>query len=123
MGTEARNPMAKFYEPVEQDLSCDIDVLNLRTLTSSTLHKENVKPDNKAALIVHRQGFNACYKPIGMTCSTNGGKINVEQILPELYADQMKQTSLTLMHDGVAVQKGFTISILPMEIYSFILRR
>jgi len=123
LSTEARNPMAKFYEPVEQDLSCDIDVLNLRTLTSSTLHKENVKPDNKAALIVHRQGFNACYKPIGMTCSTNGGKINVEQILPELYADQMKQTSLTLMHDGVAVQKGFTISILPMEIYSFILRR
>ena len=40
LSTEARNPMAKFYEPVEQDLSCDIDVLNLRTLTSSTLHKE-----------------------------------------------------------------------------------
>ena len=50
-------------------------------------------------------------------------QINVEQMLPELYADQMKQTSLTLLHDGVSVQKGFTISILPMEIYSFILRR
>ncbi len=32
-------------------------------------------PSDEAALIVHRHGFNACYKPVGMTCSTNGGKV------------------------------------------------
>ena len=39
----------------------------------------NVEPSNEAVLILHRQGFNGCYKPVGLTCSTNGGKVRMWQ--------------------------------------------
>ena len=35
-----------------------------------------IKPADNAALVLHRQGFNGCYKPVGMTCSTNAGKVS-----------------------------------------------
>lgn len=108
------------YDPVDQDLSCDIDVVTVRTMMKAG---GGVKPADNSVLILHRQGFNACYKPIGMTCSTNGGKISVENLFPELFGEQMKQASLTLMYDGLQVQKGFTVSINPMEVYSFLLTR
>ena len=40
-----------------------------------------LRPSDNVALILHRQGFNGCYKPVGMTCSTNGGK--VRHFLPQ----------------------------------------
>ncbi len=72
---------------------------------------------------MHRQGFNGCYKPVGMTCSTNGGKISMEELFPELYGSTVKQMSLSLLYEGMKMEKGFTVSIKPMEIYSFLLRR
>jgi hypothetical protein len=112
--------LSKTYEPFDKDISCDIDIVTIRTMEGKSLQ---VEPSNEAVLILHRQGFNGCYKPVGLTCSTNGGKISVEELLPELYSDQMKQASLTLLYEGVAVQKGFTVSIKPMEMYSFLLKR
>ena len=64
--------LSKSYDPLDKDLSCDIHVVTLRTMQGSAF-KSN--PSDQAALIVHRQGFNGCYKPVGMTCSTNGGKV------------------------------------------------
>ena len=60
------------YEPVDKDLSCDISVVNLRTMQGGS---PKPAPSEQTTLIVHRQGFNGCYKPVGMTCSTNGGKV------------------------------------------------
>ena len=60
------------YEPVDKDLSCDISVVNLRTMQNGS---PRPAPAEQSTLIVHRQGFNGCYKPVGMTCSTNGGKV------------------------------------------------
>ena len=112
--------LSKTYQPMDKDLACDIHVVNLRTMMkiSSTL-----KPSNNVALILHRQGFNGCYKPVGMQCSTNGGKVSLEQLYPELFSDTLKQMSLTLMYEGMSVEKGFTVSIKPMEMYSFLLKR
>ena len=64
--------MNKEFEPIEQEASCDIEVVNLRTMMKFA---NSLDPSDEAALIVHRQGFNPCYKPIGMTCVTNGGKV------------------------------------------------
>lgn len=58
-----------------------------------------------------------------MTCSTNGGKISMEELFPELYGSTVKQMSLSLLYEGMKMEKGFTVSIKPMEIYSFLLRR
>ena len=64
--------LSKTYEPVDKEISCDIDIVSIRTMEAKGL---NVEPSNEAALILHRQGFNSCYKPVGLTCSTNGGKV------------------------------------------------
>ncbi|TRY68325.1 hypothetical protein TCAL_04678 [Tigriopus californicus] len=111
---------SKSYEPLEKDIPCDIHVVNLRTMQKTAIKTE---PGDESALIVHRQGFNGCYKPVGMTCSTNGGKISLEELFPELYSSSVNQMSLSLLYDGLKVEKGFTVSIKPMEIYSFLLKR
>ena len=64
--------LSKTYEPVDKDISCDIDIVNIRTMERRGYQ---VEPDNNAVLILHRQGFNGCYKPMGLTCKTNGGKV------------------------------------------------
>ena len=66
--------LSKTYEPVDKDISCDIDIVTIRTMEGKSLHEE---PSNEAVLMLHRQGFNGCYKPVGLTCSTNGGKVNI----------------------------------------------
>ena len=66
--------LSRTYEPVDKDISCDIDIVTIRTMESMS---PQVEPSNNAVLILHRQGFNGCYKPVGLTCSTNGGKVNI----------------------------------------------
>lgn len=66
--------LSRTYQPMDKDLACDIHVVNLRTMMRSA---QTMKPSDNAALILHRQGFNGCYKPVGMTCSTNGGKVSI----------------------------------------------
>ena len=130
--------LAKTYEPIEKELSCDVALINLRTMQASSF---DLAPSDNSALIIHRQGFNACYKPVGLTCSTNAGKvymtsinlawrfqycllqISLAEFLPELYGDSVRQMTLSLMYEGIKVEKGFTVSIKPMEMYSFLLRR
>ncbi len=64
--------LGKVYQPMDKNLACDIHVINLRTMMRGA---SALKPSDNVALMLHRQGFNGCYKPIGMTCSTNGGKV------------------------------------------------
>merc|ERR1712223_588618 len=116
----AVSTLSKNYQPMDKDLACDIHIINLRTMIKSV---SGLKPADQAALVLHRQGFNGCYKPVGMTCNTNSGKVSLEEIFPELYGDSVKQMSLTLLYEGMGVEKGFTVSIKPMEMYSFLLRR
>ena len=108
------------FSPVEKDLPCDIHVINLRTSLSSPV---KMTPSDQSALVLHRQGFTAAYRPLGMTCATNGGKISLDEIFPELFSTNVKQMSLSLMYDGMKMEKSFTVSIHPMEMYSFLLSR
>ena len=48
-------------------------------------------------------------------------KMKLEDIFPKLYSPVLKQMSLTLMHDGMTMEKSYTVSIKPMEMYSFLL--
>jgi len=117
--------LQKEYSPTTKDLPCDIHLINLRTMVSppSSSSGSTANPSDRAALVVHRQGFTSCYKPLGMTCSTNGGRISVDELFPELYSTDLKQMSLSLMYDGTKMEKSFTVSIQPMEMYSFLLTR
>ena len=70
--TNSISSLSKTYEPVDKELSCDIDIVTIRTMLKRTM---NIVPSDEAVLVLHRQGFNGCYKPVGLTCSTNGGKV------------------------------------------------
>jgi len=117
--------LREVYSPVARELPCDIDIVNLRTMLASPKSSMGnlPSPSDKAALVLHRQGFTSCHRPLGMTCSTNGGKISLDDLFPELYSSELKQMSLTLMYDGTKMEKSFTVSIQPMEMYSFLLSR
>jgi len=65
--------LSRSYTPMDKDLACDIHVVNLRTMLKT---QYKLEPSDNSALILHRQGFNACYKPVGLTCSTNEGKVS-----------------------------------------------
>jgi len=108
------------YSPVSKSLDCDIHLINVRT---STLYGSSVGPSDKSALILHRHGFNSCYKPMGLTCHTSGGKVKLDDLFPSLYSSNVYQMSLSLMYEGVKMEKSFTVSIQPMEMYSFLLTR
>ncbi len=68
--------LSKSYKPMDKDLACDIHVISLRTMIKTSF---NMAPADNAALLLHRQGFNGCYKPVGMTCNTNGGKVGISK--------------------------------------------
>jgi len=112
------NSLSTNYSPLGKELDCDIHLVNLRTMSTG-----QTSPSDKTALIVHRQGFNACYKPMALTCQTTGGKVSLEAMFPSLYSSSVSQMSLSLMYEGMRMEKGFTVSIQPMEMYSFILSR
>jgi len=114
------NALKLSYSPVQKPLDCDIHLINLRT---SSLNSYSPSPGDKTALILHRQGFNSCYKPAGMECKTTGGKVNLDELFPSLYSSSVNQMSLSLMHEGMKMEKAFTVSIQPMEMYSFTLTR
>ncbi len=69
----AADVLSKNYEPIDKDLACDIHVVTLRTMQNNAFKQE---PNDQSALVLHRQGFNGCYKPVGLTCNTNGGKVS-----------------------------------------------
>ena len=47
----------------------------------------------------------------------------MDGLFPELYSSSVKQMALSLMYDGMKMEKSFTVSIQPMELYSFLLTR
>lgn len=50
-------------------------------------------------------------------------QISIEEIFPKIFDVTVNQMSLSLIYDGVKVEKGFTVSIKPMEMYSFLMKR
>ena len=70
--SQGLSSLAKTYEPVDKEISCDIDIVTIRTMEKRSM---SIEPSDQATLMLHRQGFNGCYKPVGLTCSTNGGKV------------------------------------------------
>ena len=80
------------YNTTDKDLPQDIHILNLRTLIRVSIitilflkviifnillqdSQEPPSPSGETVLVLHRQGFTACYPPWGMRGVTNGGKV------------------------------------------------
>ncbi|KAK2723554.1 hypothetical protein QYM36_002033 [Artemia franciscana] len=109
----------------QSDVACDIHLVHLRTSTTqrNSEEKEIIETSEHVALRVHRFGFDCCFKPLGAKCGTTGGKFSVMDLFPEFFDDSVEQTSLTLLHSGKELRKSFTISLKPMELYTFLLKK
>ena len=72
--------------------------------------------------------FQCCYKEeeISIVVFTEHRlefQMSIEELFPELFSSSVKQMSLSLLYDGFKLEKGFTVSLKPMELYSFVLQR
>ncbi|KAK7063281.1 Alpha-mannosidase 2 [Halocaridina rubra] len=107
-------------------LPCDVHLVNLRTMLDvagpNTFANHN-EAGSATSLILHRLGFDCGFKSPGMTCATNGGKVRLADLFPNMFSEQVHQMSLSMMYEGVDMTKSYTLSLLPMELYAFRLTR
>ncbi|KAK4312845.1 hypothetical protein Pmani_015762 [Petrolisthes manimaculis] len=115
---------------VTGELPCDVHLVNLRTMVDpprATLGPASRltphPPSPNTALTLHRLGFDCGFKSPGLSCSTNGGKVRLSEVFPQTFREQVQQMSLSMMYEGVDMTKSYTLSLQPMELYTFKLSR
>ncbi|XP_076046169.1 alpha-mannosidase 2-like isoform X2 [Oratosquilla oratoria] len=104
-------------------LPCDVHLVNLRTMQNEPTPAAKISAASNAALTLHRVGFDCGFAAPGLNCSTNGGKVRLEDLFTAYYSDRVFQMSLSLMYEGVEMTKSYTLSLQPMELYAFKLQR
>lgn len=106
-------------------LPCDVHLVNLRTMLGAPEGNSFVinQASTTASLTLHRMGFDCGFRSPGLTCSTNGGKVRLADLFPSMFSEQVYQMSLSMMYEGVDMTKSYTLSLLPMELYTFRLSR
>lgn len=105
------------------ELPCDVHMVNLRTMLdppSTTGSQRMQHPASKTtSLTLHRLGFDCGLKSQGLSCSTNGGKVRLSEVFPNMFSEQVHQMSLSMLYEGVDMTKSYTLSLQPMELYTF----
>lgn len=111
-------------------LPCDVHLVNLRTMldppratVGQTSHLVPHPPGPVSSLTLHRLGFDCGFKSPGLSCSTNGGKVRLSELFPNIFSEQVHQMSLSMLYEGVDMTKSYTLSLQPMELYTFRLSR
>ncbi|XP_042238081.1 alpha-mannosidase 2x-like isoform X2 [Homarus americanus] len=112
------------------ELPCDVHMVNLRTMLDPpratigrTSHLTQHPPGSITSLTLHRLGFDCGFKSPGLVCSTNGGKVRLTELFPSMFNEQVHQMSLSMLYEGVDMTKSYTLSLQPMELYTFRLSR
>ena len=96
---------------------CDIDVVSMRNLQGEGL----AVGGTSTALTLRRMAFDCSFPPPAMNCVTDGGKVQLSELLGNAFAEEVRQSTLSHMYAGVNITKSFTLTLQPMELYSFLL--
>ncbi|KAF8784920.1 Alpha-mannosidase 2x like protein [Argiope bruennichi] len=106
-------PLKSSFTPMGFELPCDVHILNLRTLssTSGALYL----PSNSSALFLHRLGFDCNFKTWGH-CSMQNGTVSVSNMFPNLFGNTVEEVSLSLMYTGNKFSRDAHIQLPAMEI-------
>ncbi|XP_006817212.1 alpha-mannosidase 2-like [Saccoglossus kowalevskii] len=107
------------FLPFPNQLSCDIQLLNLRFIHD--MKEGGSIPGEGALLLLHRHGFDCKYPATGLSCSTNQGKVSLGEMFHEdiITVKETTSTSLTMMHDKETIDTSVSQYIEPMEIKAF----
>lgn len=58
-----------------------------------------------------------------MTGSVSPQQVRLSEMFPQTFSEQVQQMSLSMMYEGVDMTKAYTLSLQPMELYTFKLSR
>ncbi|GAB1607137.1 alpha-mannosidase 2x-like [Argonauta hians] len=100
-------------------LSCDVHLLNLRTLQNKD-DDASVKfvPQNSAALILHRFAFDCDFPARALRCVIGNGKVELNSLLRDIPLKEVRKTSLSLLYPSSSVPSS-RLFLKPNDITTF----
>ncbi|XP_069949853.1 alpha-mannosidase 2x-like isoform X2 [Cherax quadricarinatus] len=114
---------ARSWWEVGGALPCDVHLVHLRTMVDPPRARVGQlvahPPAHLSSLTLHRLGFDCYFQSPGLTCSTTAGKVRLSQVFPTMFGEQVQQMSLSMLYEGVDMTKSYTLSLQPMELYTF----
>ena len=106
-----RADVPRIVEPLNNDLPCDIHLVNLRSLDSTSL---------ETALLLHRRPTSCAAWKDQQPCASTGSVDLVETFKPKLKPATVKAYSLTLMHPDVSAKStDSAVALAPRELYAW----
>lgn len=107
------------FSGLNSELSCDVHLLNLRTLQNKDDDpKLKFVPRNSAALILHRFSFDCDFPNRGLLCSVGDGKVSISSMFKDIKFMDIHAASLSLLYENKTVIQS-SIEIKPMDISAF----
>ncbi|KAF4518974.1 hypothetical protein B566_EDAN007762 [Ephemera danica] len=95
--------------------ACGLHMVNLRT------RKANTHP--RAGLVLHQLAWDECFTPPkSLNCvATHDSQVMLNSLLPGLFGDTVRPSSLTFMDEGEPVSKATPQNVCPMQLAAFVL--
>ncbi|XP_033625276.1 alpha-mannosidase 2-like isoform X1 [Asterias rubens] len=114
---ETSSQLIPEFQVLDEQLPCDIHLLNLRTRIQQS--NNAVEAKREAFLLLHRRGFDCRYPGLALSCSTNGGKVSSRNLFQNLNIRGLQATSLSGMYDGneMEIDSDFTIETMEVNTY------
>uniref|UniRef100_A0A6A7G152 Alpha-mannosidase n=3 Tax=Hirondellea gigas TaxID=1518452 RepID=A0A6A7G152_9CRUS len=101
------------------EVPCDVQLVSLRSIRGGV--GGGAAAGAAAALTLRRGGIDCSFPPPRVDCATNGGKVQLNDILGGAFNEEVRQSTLSHLYAGVNITKSFTLTLQPMELYTFLL--
>ena len=105
------NDTSKKYVPLRRSLPCDVQLAHIRSLTS---------PGNQhnTALTLHRLGYHCAFSNLHIPCKVGEGSVLLKDLFIHGKASSIRESSLSLMHEGHVLEDGNAI-LNQMELHTY----
>ncbi|KAF2367623.1 Glycoside hydrolase family 38 N-terminal domain [Trinorchestia longiramus] len=101
------------------DVGCDVQLVSMQAIRGNV--GGGAAAGAAAALTLRRSAFDCSFPPPRTDCSTNGGKVQLNEILGSSFNEEVRQSTLSHLYAGVNITKSFVLTLQPMELYTFLL--
>ncbi|XP_018022656.1 alpha-mannosidase 2 isoform X2 [Hyalella azteca] len=102
-----------------RDVACDVQLVSLHSIRGHV--GGGAAAGAAAALTLRRAAFDCSFPPPRADCSTNGGKVQLSEVLGSSFSEEVRQSTLSHLYAGVNITKSFVLTLQPMELYTFLL--
>ncbi|XP_063231157.1 alpha-mannosidase 2 [Bacillus rossius redtenbacheri] len=103
------------HAPVSQEPGVDIQLVKVHSFPQDS--------GRAVGLLLHRQHLDACFPGPAGGPRPGDGLLNVGTLFPRQFGNNMRESSLSFMHDGKQVSKHASQPICPMEMLAFVFAR